>query len=136
LGYIRKAWLKSFTVFKKLWKSEDKPSYPLLKSKNTLISLIKNGGGKPALETKGLKELLLFFLMEPFGDLPIDQAGVAAGAVVDDQADLDFVLLGLVYDLGRVLDHLRIRLSLAMHVLHVPKFAWSSSKQTSGELND
>jgi hypothetical protein len=26
--------------------------------------------------------------------------------------------------------------SCATHVLHVPKFAWSSSKQTRGELND
>ena len=47
--------------------------------------------------------------MEPFGDLLGDQGGVAAGAVVDDQVDLDLVLLGLVYDFGCVLDHFRIQ---------------------------
>ena len=47
--------------------------------------------------------------MEPIGDLLGDQGGVAAGAVVDDEIDLDLVLYGLVYDLCRVLDHLRIQ---------------------------
>jgi hypothetical protein len=37
------------------------------------------------------------------------RGSVAAGAVVDDQIDLDLVFLGFVYDLGRVLDHLRIQ---------------------------
>jgi hypothetical protein len=35
--------------------------------------------------------------MEPIGDLLGDQGGVAAGAVVDDEVDLDLVLYGLVY---------------------------------------
>ena len=47
--------------------------------------------------------------MHPFGNFLGDQGGVAAGAIVDDQIDLDLVLLDLVYDLGRVLDHLRIQ---------------------------
>ena len=47
--------------------------------------------------------------MEPFGDLFGDQGGVASGAVIDDQVDLDLVFWGLVYNLGRVLDHLRIQ---------------------------
>ena len=47
--------------------------------------------------------------MEPVGDLFGDQGGVAAGAVVDDEIDLDLVLYGLVHDFGRVLDHLRIQ---------------------------
>ena len=47
--------------------------------------------------------------MEPFGNLLGDQGGVAAGAVVDDDIHLDLILLGLVYDLGRVLDHFRIQ---------------------------
>ena len=58
---------------------------------------------------KGSKQPLLLLLMEPFGDLLGDQGGVAAGAVVDDEVDLDLVLYGLVYDFGRVLDHLRIQ---------------------------
>ena len=47
--------------------------------------------------------------MEPFGDLLSDQGGVAAGAVVDEEIDLDLVLDSLVHDFGRVLDHLRIQ---------------------------
>ena len=47
--------------------------------------------------------------MEPIGDLLGDQGGVAAGAVVDDEIDLDLVLNGLVYNFSRVLDHLRIQ---------------------------
>jgi len=47
--------------------------------------------------------------MQAISDALSDQGGVAAGAVVDDEIDLDLVLLGLVYDLGRVLDHLRIQ---------------------------
>ena len=47
--------------------------------------------------------------MEPVGDLLGDQGGVAAGAVVDDEVDLDLVLYGLVHDFCRVLDHLRIQ---------------------------
>ena len=47
--------------------------------------------------------------MEPIGDLLRNQWGVAAGAVVDDEVYLDLVLFGLIYDFGRVLDHLRIK---------------------------
>jgi len=47
--------------------------------------------------------------MKPVGDLLGGQGGVSAGAVVNDQVDLDLVLLGFVHDLGRVFDHLRIK---------------------------
>jgi hypothetical protein len=57
----------------------------------------------------GSKQPLLFFRKEPFGNLLYDQGGVAADSVVDDEIDLEFVLLGLVHDFGRVLDHLRIQ---------------------------
>jgi len=58
---------------------------------------------------KASEQPLLLFLMEPAGDLLGNQGGVAAGAVVDDEIDLDLVLLGLVHDICRVLDHLRIQ---------------------------
>ena len=47
--------------------------------------------------------------MEPICDLLGDQGRVAAGAVVDDEIDLDLVLYCLVYDFCRVLDHLGIQ---------------------------
>ena len=47
--------------------------------------------------------------MKPVGDLLGDQGGVAAGAVVDDEIDLEPVLYGLVHDVCRVFDHLRIQ---------------------------
>ena len=47
--------------------------------------------------------------MEPICDLLGDQGRVAAGAVVDDEVQLDFVLHGLTYNFCRVLDHLRIQ---------------------------
>ena len=50
---------------------------------------------------------MLFFLVQPISNLLGDQRGVAVGAVVDDQVDMELVLLGLVYNLDRVLDHLR-----------------------------
>ena len=52
---------------------------------------------------------LLLFLMEPAGDLLGDQGSIAAGAVVDDEVDLDLVLYGLIHDFGRVLDPLQIQ---------------------------
>jgi hypothetical protein len=56
-----------------------------------------------------LEHPLWFFLIQPIGDLLGDQRGVAAGSVVDDEIDLDLVFLSLVYDLCRVLGHLRIQ---------------------------
>ena len=47
--------------------------------------------------------------MEHFGDLLGDQGEVAAGAIVDDEVDLDLVLHGFVHDFCRILDHLRIQ---------------------------
>ena len=47
--------------------------------------------------------------MQAISDLLGDQGGVSAGAVVDDQVDLDLVLYGLVYDFRRIFDHLRIQ---------------------------
>ena len=47
--------------------------------------------------------------MKAIGDLLCDQGGVAAGAVVDDEVDLDLVLDSLVYDFCRVLEILRIQ---------------------------
>ena len=41
--------------------------------------------------------------MEPIDVLFCDQGGIAAGAVVDDQVDLDLVLDGFVHDFSRVL---------------------------------
>ncbi len=60
------------------------------------------------MQRSGLEKPLLLFFMGATCDLPGNQGGAASGAVVDDQADLDLVFLGLVYDPGRVLDHLRI----------------------------
>ena len=40
-------------------------------------------------------KLFLLLLMQPVSDLLGNQGGVAAGAVVDDQVDLDLVLYGL-----------------------------------------
>jgi len=56
-----------------------------------------------------LKQSLLPFLLQPFGDLLGDQGGVAAGAVVDDEIHLGLVLYGLVHDFCRVLNPLRIQ---------------------------
>jgi hypothetical protein len=56
-----------------------------------------------------LKQSLLLFPMQMDGDLFGDQGGVVAGAVVDDEIDLDFIFCGLVYNLGRILDHLWIQ---------------------------
>jgi hypothetical protein len=47
--------------------------------------------------------------MQAVSDLLGDQGGVASGAVVGDQVDLNLVLLGLVHDFGRVLDHLGVQ---------------------------
>jgi hypothetical protein len=47
--------------------------------------------------------------LQPIGNLLSDQGGVASGAVVDDEIDLDLVLLGLAHDLCRVFDHFRIQ---------------------------
>ena len=47
--------------------------------------------------------------MDLVGDLLGDQGGVAAGAVVDDEVDLDLVRNGLIYDFCRVFDNLRIQ---------------------------
>jgi len=58
---------------------------------------------------RGSKQSLLLFFIKSFSNLLGDQGGVAAGSVVDDEIDLDLILLGLVHDFGRVLDHLRIQ---------------------------
>lgn len=47
--------------------------------------------------------------MEPIGDLLGDQGGVAAGAIVNDEIDLDLAPYSLFYDFSRVLDHFRIQ---------------------------
>ncbi len=47
--------------------------------------------------------------METGSDLLCDQGGVAAGLIVDDQVHPEAFIQGRVYDLGRVLDHLRIQ---------------------------
>lgn len=61
---------------------------------------------------------LLRLRMEPFGDLPGDQGGVAAGSVVDDSVETDIVFHDLVYDFCRVLDHLQVQhISLNFHYL-------------------
>jgi hypothetical protein len=57
----------------------------------------------------GLRKILLLLPMGAIGDLLGDQGGVAVGAVIDDEVNLDLVLCALVYDCCRVLDHLRIR---------------------------
>jgi len=45
-----------------------------------------------------------------------DQGGVAAGAVIDDEVNLEPVLYGLVDDFCRVFDHLRIQHAAAHFV--------------------
>jgi hypothetical protein len=47
--------------------------------------------------------------MEPVSDFLGDQGGVAAGAVVDDEVDLDLVLYGLVYDFRCIFEQFRIQ---------------------------
>jgi hypothetical protein len=53
------------------------------------------------------KQPLLLFRMEPGGNLFRNQGGIAAGAVVDDEIDLDLILLGLIHAFCRTLDRLR-----------------------------
>ncbi len=52
---------------------------------------------------------LLLLRMDSVIDLLGDQGGVAAGAVVDNQVNLDLVLHGLVHDFSGILDHLRVQ---------------------------
>ena len=60
-------------------------------------------------QLRGSIQPLLFFRVEPVGDLLGDQEGVAAGAVVDDETNLDLVLYAFVHDFLRVLDPFRIQ---------------------------
>ncbi len=53
-----------------------------------------------------------------------DRAGVAAGAVVDNEVHLDFILCGLLRDPRGILDRLRVQHSanrLVMQVGNIPR---------------
>ena len=47
--------------------------------------------------------------MELLRDLLDNQGGVAAGAVIDDEIHLEPIIKGRVYDLGSILNHLRVQ---------------------------
>jgi hypothetical protein len=57
--------------------------------------------------------------MQSFHYLFGDQGVFVAGAVVDDEIYLDFIFSGLVYNLGRILDHLWIQTNYFLKGNHI-----------------